>query len=138
MGLLATVCGLAIAEILSAEFGAKSSGPPAPLKTATTPANDLGNLRQTALKGAPHKATRHKRVHRARKHVAPAPAYQAASPTVAQVEEPRGASVQPYQQTAQPVQQLSAPSNPTPVRTAPAKTAPRPKPSGGGSFDDSG
>jgi hypothetical protein len=140
MGLLATVCGLALAEVLSAEFGAQSSGPPAALKPVTTPAGDLGKLRQTAVKAAPsHKARRHKRVHRARKHhFAPA---RAAPATVAQVEPPTSGyqqtSPQPYRQTAQPVQQLGAPSNPAPVRAAPKKAAPKPS-GGGGSFDDSG
>jgi hypothetical protein len=139
MGLLVAVCGLALAEVLSAEFGANSTGPPEALKTVTTPTADLGKLRETAVKTAPsHKARRHKRVHHAKKrHLAPAPAPR----TVAQVETPatQQSSAQPYQQTAQPVQQLSAPSNPAPVSTAPKKTAPRPKPSGGGgSFDDSG
>jgi hypothetical protein len=145
MGLLAAVCGLALAEVLSAEFGAQSSGPPAALKTVTTPASDLGKLRQTAARSrsAENARKRHKRVNRVRRHPSAPPAPPAPARTVAQVQPPastpRPVQTPSYQQTSQPVRRLSAPSRPAPVRTAPKRTAPRPKPQPlGGSFDDSG
>ena len=142
MGLLAAVCGLFLAILLSAEFGSQSSGPPAALKTVKTPTPDVAKLRPAAVHSEnTQRVKRHRRAHRAKKPTPPP----AAPAAVAQVQTP--ASTDPsytrgYQQSSPPVQQLSAPSYPAPrpVAAPVKKPASRPKPSGsgGGTFDDSG
>jgi hypothetical protein len=144
MGALAALCGLFLALLLSAEFGAQSSGGEASLRTTQTPTPNLAKLRQTAVHAGPkHRA--HRRAHRARR--ARAHAVTVAAPRrVANVQTPTS-NGQGYAQTNQgqgsPVQQLSGPSKPSPA-PAPVKRQPAQKPSGGGgqhtstSFDDSG
>jgi hypothetical protein len=146
MGLLAAVCGLALAALLSALFGAHSAGPPASLRTVAAPAPDLGKLRRTAVRSEParKRVTHPRRARRARRHhrhvhkAAPSPA-----PTVAAVEAPTtttqgttGASYPTGYTTPQPAQQIS-----TPTYSPPAKkpvTRHKRSSSTGGSFDDSG
>ena len=146
MGALAALCGLFLALLLSAEFGAQSSGGEASLRTTQTPPPNLAKLRQTAAHAttAPkHRARR--RAHRARRG-RPHAVTVAAPRRVANVQTPTS-NGQSYAQTNQgqgsPVQQLSPPSKPSPA-PAPVKRQPAQKPSGGGghhtstSFDDSG
>jgi hypothetical protein len=141
MGALAALCGVFLALLLSAEFGAQSSGGEAALRTTQTPPPDLAKLRQTSVRATPaprHRA--HRNAHRARR-THPRAVTTVAPKPVANVQAPPSNS-EGYAQTGQgqasPVQQLSAPSNPAPVK----QPAPRPKRSGGGgggtSFDDSG
>jgi hypothetical protein len=144
MGALAALCGLFLALLLSAEFGAKSSGGEAALRTTQTPPPSLAKLRQTAVRATPapkHRA--HRRVHRSRR--ARSRTVSTAAPTrVALTPKSNSESyAQTNQGQATPVQQLSAPSKPSPA-PAPLKRQAAPKPSGGGghhtstSFDDSG
>jgi FtsZ-interacting cell division protein ZipA len=142
MGLLAAICGIFLALLLSAEFGARSTGGEAALRTSKTPAPDLAKLRQTAVRStSAHRRKAHRRAHHAKR--AQPRATRTAPQAVAQVQTPASQTngyTQSGQGQASPVQQLSAPSNPAPSPAPVKKQAPRPKPSTGGgtSFDDSG
>jgi len=137
MGLLAALCGLALAALLSAVFGAHSAGPPAALRTVAAPAPDLGKLRQAVHAERPSGKVRHhrKRVHRVRSHhrtpAAPPPSTVAQAPTD---------TAGPTYQSPQPVKQFSAPTTPAPVRKHVVHRKPTGSTGGGsgGSFDDSG
>jgi hypothetical protein len=145
MGLLAVVCGLVLAALLSAAFGAHSAGPPATLKTVAAPAPDLGKLRHTAAHtGRVQRSARHhKRVHRARRHHRKhAPS---TSPTVVALGSPTnpnqgyGPSYQTGYASPQQVQQISTPTYTAPVKK-PVTRRKQTSPNGGtgGNFDDSG
>jgi FtsZ-interacting cell division protein ZipA len=142
MGLLAAICGLFLALLLSAEFGARSSGGEAALRTSKTPAPDLAKLRQTAVRSTPAlRRKAHRRTHHAKR--SQPRAVRTAPQAVAQVQTPANQTngyTQPVQGQTGPVQQLSTPTNPAPSPAPVKKQATRPKPSTGGgtSFDDSG
>jgi hypothetical protein len=141
MGTIAAIAGIGLAAVLTASLGVRSSGPPAPLRSAAPAKAAEPPLiaASEAPKTAPRKHVR-KRVKRRIRHVRPtAPAPQPAIAQTAPVTRPAPAPVRP--QRTQPV---SAPAPaPAPVSKpapAPVKQPSSPKRTGspGVSFDDSG
>lgn len=139
MGTLAAIAGIALAAMLTASFGARSSGPPADLKPAavasTTPTTKAADPPKAAAKSSsrPRKRRRHHQ-----RQQSP-PAQGATSLADAQRPPTIKQAVQRPQQTTSPQQHLitSAPA-PQPVRTLSRPTRPKKVSSGGGTFDDSG
>jgi hypothetical protein len=137
MGAIAAAVGLALAALLTASFGAKSSGPPAALRPATpTPSAVAKKTAAEATVRRRHPARKHRKHHshpRDRRHAAPAkPTH--TTPTLAQAERP-ASQTQPVA-GSQPTQTVASPAPaPEPVRqlSRPKRSTP-----GGASFDDSG
>jgi FtsZ-interacting cell division protein ZipA len=139
MGTLAAIAGIALAALLTASFGARSSGPPANLKPAveasTTKAADPP---KAAAKNTlrPHDRRRHRKP---RQHPPASPAQGPTSLADAQQPPTIKQAVQRPQQTTQPQQNLTTPAPaPQPVRPLSRPTRPKKVSSGGGTFDDSG
>jgi hypothetical protein len=147
MGTAAAIVGLALAVLLTASFGARSSGPPAALKagvaTPSAPAAKAAAQRQEAAVAVLHrraerkKRDRRRRQARARRQASAPPV----SPVVAESQPltttQSRPTIQPQTQQTRPV----ASPAPRPQRVQPLS---KPKPGGsgggkaGGAFDDSG
>jgi hypothetical protein len=138
MGLVAAACGLALAVVLSATLGASSSGPPASLKTVTTPAADLGKVRPAPVQPQRAEAKPHRRAARAAHHAKRRAAAARPAPAVAELHTPITNTQQVY---TQPDRTVTAPTNPAPApvsKPAPTQRRTSSGGGGGGSFDDSG
>jgi hypothetical protein len=138
MGTLAAIAGIALAALLTASFGASSSGPPATLKPAVKALKpEAPSLAKATAARKAARAQRRRRVHRARQSTPAAPVQTGAS--VAQTQ-PSTTTPTQQQTTTQPQQQVTTPApNPQPVRPLSRPTQPkRGSSDGGGTFDDSG
>ena len=149
MGTIAAVVGLALALLLTASFGARSSGPPAALKRADgTPSAAVAEVaaKHEAATLARRRAERRKLRRQHRRARARRAASRPAVPVVAQsrpattTQSESGFSPQESRQT----QTVTSPSPSPSPKPQPVQRQSHPKPAGsggggpGGSFDDSG
>jgi hypothetical protein len=137
MGSIAAIAGIALAALLTASFGARSSGPPATLRPTPAAAPAVSARTEAAQPAAVRRhplRTRHRQRHR-REHPAVKPAHSAPSLTVAQ--HPATPQSQPVIQS-EPTQTVSSPAPaPAPVKPL-SRPAPKRSSPSGASFDDSG
>jgi hypothetical protein len=139
MGGLAAIAGIALAAMLTASFGARSSGPPALLKPAAEalPAKAADPPKAAvSRKPRPHSRPRHRQA----QHAPVLPAQGTTSLADAQQPPTIKPAVQQPRPATQPKQQVTTPA-PAPQPVRPLSRPARPKKGGSGSgatFDDSG